>query len=109
MASYTWSHSIDTGSSDTALELVRPESNSLTDRGSSSFDVRHSLTASIGYKAPASLFSPRFRSYLRGWNISSTLIARTGFPFDVTTVDRSVGFGFDSSGRANLVPGQPSG
>jgi len=94
LISYTWSHSIDTGSSDTEPFLVDPAHPNASDRGSSSFDVRHVFTASLGYN-------------IGKWNISGTLFARTGFPFDVTTVDRSLGLGFDNSGRASLVPGQP--
>ncbi len=94
LASYTWSHSIDTGSSDTEPLLVQPNAAIVDDRGSSSFDVRHVLTASLGYR-------------LKGWTLSSTLFARTGFPFDVTTVDRSIGLGFDNSERVNLIPGVP--
>ena len=33
--------------------------------------------------------------------------AHTGFPFDVTTVDRSLGLGFANSNRPDLVYGQP--
>lgn len=106
-AAYTWSHSIDTGSSDTALELVQPGVSTLADKGSSAFDIRHLLLASLSYRLPESKFAPRFRPVLGKWTISSTLFARTGFPFDVTTVDRSNGFGFDNSGRADLVKGQP--
>jgi hypothetical protein len=94
LVSYTWSHSIDNGSSDTAPLLVATGNSNAYDRGSSSFDVRHVLSASLGYT-------------FRGWNLSSTLFARAGFPFDVTTVDRSLGLGFDNSGRANLVSGEP--
>ena len=57
-------------------------------------DARHVLNAGSGYS-------------LRGWNLSSTLFARAGFPFDVTTVDRSLGFGFKNKGRANLLSGEP--
>jgi hypothetical protein len=94
LVSYTWSHSIDNGSSDTAPLLVATANSNAYDRGSSSFDVRHVLNASLGYT-------------FRGWNLSSTLFARAGFPFDVTTVDRSLGLGFDNNGRANLVSGEP--
>ena len=100
--SYTWSHSIDTGSSDTEPFLFQPGAVNENDRGSSSFDVRHVLTAALGYRVGA-----RHSPLLRNWSISTTLFARTGFPFDVTTVDRSLGLGFDNSGRADLIPGRP--
>jgi hypothetical protein len=102
LISYTWSHSVDLGSSDTIPFLVQTGSTSPNDRGSSSFDVRHLFTASLGYNTGF-----HANPFLRNWNISGTLTARTGFPFDVTTVDRSIGLGFDNSGRANLVPGVP--
>jgi hypothetical protein len=102
LVSYTWSHSIDNGSSDTEPFLVQPGAVNTNDRGSSSFDVRQVFSASLGYK-----LSHGFTPFLRDWTLSSTLTARTGFPFDVTTVDRSIGLGFDNSGRADLVPGVP--
>jgi len=98
LVSYTLGHSIDTGSSDTLPVLDSGPSN----KGSSSFDVRQVLSASFGYRTPA-----RFGHALGGWTLSSTSFARTGFPFDITTVDRSIGLGFDNTDRASLVPGQP--
>lgn len=98
LASYTWSHSIDTGSSDTVPILIDGPSN----KGSSGFDVRQVLTAAIGYRTPSS-----FGHILGGWSLSSNALARGGFPFDVSTVDRSIGLGFDNADRASLVPGQP--
>ena len=98
LVSYTWGHSIDTGSSDTAPLLANGPSN----KGSSDFDVRQVFTASLSYRTPS-----RFGRALGGWTLSSTSLARTGFPFNVTTVDESIGLGFDNSDRANLAPGQP--
>ncbi len=98
LASYTWGHSIDTGSSDTAPLLADGPSN----KGTSSFDVRQVFTASLGYRTPSHL-----GRLLGDWMLSGTSFARTGFPFNVTTVDESIGLGFDNSDRANLVAGQP--
>jgi len=99
LVSYTWGHSIDTGSSDTTPLLATGPSN----KGTSSFDVRQVFTASLSYRTPAS-----FGRVLGGWTVSGTSLARTGFPFDVTTVDESIGLGFENDDRANLVPGQPA-
>jgi len=98
LVSYTLGHSIDNGSSDTLPVLV----NGAANKGSSSFDVRQVFSASIGYRTP-----DRLGHALGGWALSSTSLARTGFPFDVKTVDQSIGLGLDNSDRANLVPGQP--
>jgi hypothetical protein len=106
LISYTWGHSIDTGSLASAVFLVPPGSTDPDDRGSSNFDVRHNLNASLGYQIPA--FRNRFcAACFRGWNLSSTVQARTGFPFDVTSTDRSMGLGFANTGRPSLIGGVP--
>ncbi len=97
LASYTWAHSIDTGSQDGAVFLAGPGFGPNTDRGSSTFDIRHTLTASVGWR-------PR---WLKGLVLSASATARTGFPFDVTTLDRTIGLGFANSARADLIYGVP--
>ena len=42
-------------------------------------------------------------TWMKGFTLSTTLQARSGFPFDVTTVDRAIGYGFANSNRPNLV------
>ncbi len=105
LISYSWAHSIDTGSSNTGVFLVQPGYKDAVDRGSSSFDVRHTFSASFGYRLPSSALTSFWRPLLGGWNLSFTIQARTGFPVDVTTVDRSIGLGFDNTGRPDLVTG----
>ncbi|MBV8906922.1 MAG: TonB-dependent receptor [Acidobacteriia bacterium] len=97
IVSYAWAHSIDNGSQLGAVFLAGPGFGAATDRGSSSFDIRHNVTASTAW-------NPHF---LKGFTLSATASARTGFPFDVTTVDRSIGLGFANSNRPDLVPGMP--
>ncbi len=107
LVSYSWAHSIDTGSLGSALFLVAPGFGNADDRGSSDFDVRHNLNASFSYRIPSWHSSGLLRGWFRDWDLSSTLQARTGFPFDVTSVDRSIGGGFANTGRPDLVPGRP--
>jgi hypothetical protein len=97
LLSYTWAHSIDTGSELGAVFLTGAGFGAATDRGSSSFDIRHNMAASTAW-------NPRF---LKGFTLSATASARAGFPFDVTTVDRGIGLGFANSNRPNLAPGMP--
>jgi hypothetical protein len=93
LAAYTWSHSIDNGSSDSAVyQGTLPAS---ADRGSSSFDVRHNFTAGITAE-PA-----------RRWQVSAMVRARTGFPIDVLTTENLLGLGFDDFQRPDLAPGAP--
>jgi len=95
IAAYTWSHAIDNGSYDSAVYLAAQQLPPAADRGSSSFDVRHNLTAGF-------TFAP-----LKNWQFSAMARARTGFPIDVVTTENFLGLGFDDVSRPNLVPGVP--
>jgi hypothetical protein len=77
----SWSHSIDTGSSESALFQLTPERRPRNDRGPSDFDVRHTLNLAMVY-SPASPL-PRLGALLRGWTVGGSLDARTAFPVDV--------------------------
>jgi hypothetical protein len=105
--SYTCGHSIDTGSQGSSVFLVQPGYRDAEDRGSSDFDVRHNLNASLSYRLPSWHANGLRGFWFSGWSLSSSLQAHTGFPFDVTTLDRSIGLGFANSGRPNPVPGVP--
>ncbi len=107
LISYTWGHSLDTGSRDNTVFLTYPGYRDAVDRGSSNFDIRHALTVSLQYRLPAPNTNRFLHALLHNWIAGATLQARTGFPFDVTTIDRSIGLGFDNTGRPDLVPGVP--
>ncbi|MBL8173646.1 MAG: TonB-dependent receptor [Bryobacterales bacterium] len=89
MLGYTWSHSIDNGSMDSAVYLT-----GLDDRGSSSFDIRHNLTAAFHYE-------------YRQWKLGGLARGRTGFPIDVQVSRNLLGLGFDNAARPDLVPDVP--
>ena len=107
IVSYAWSHSVDSGSQGSAVLLEAPNGGPLNNRGSSSFDVRHNVNASFSYRIPALTIAGPVWRWLSNWNLSSTLQARTGFPFDVSSVDQSLGLGFANTGRPDIVPGVP--
>jgi hypothetical protein len=108
---YTWSHSIDTNSSDVAALAPDNVVSKSQDRGSSTFDVRDSFGGALTYNVPA-IGTKGFVSELtKGWSVASYFQARTGFPIDVTTRRAPIP-GFASflglvSVRPDLVPGQP--
>lgn len=102
IVSYTWAHAIDNGSWDSAAYRLLPGATSAADRGPANFDVRHSFQAALAYD----LGRTRLR-WSRGWMVSGTLRARTGFPVDVVSVEQPFGLGFDNEFRPDLVPGQP--
>jgi Carboxypeptidase regulatory-like domain len=81
--SYTWSHSIDTASSDFGGgggQFASLFGNG--QRGDSDYDIRHYATAAGTYEVP----SPKeglLRPLLNNWFIDFNALARTGLPFDV--------------------------
>ena len=81
---YTWSKSIDTGTTFSNTQAnndeLRPqvENGIIQDlKGASSFDVRHSMV--ITYTVPLHLPT----RWLSGWTVSGTTLLRTGTPFTV--------------------------
>jgi hypothetical protein len=86
LASYSWSHSIDTASTDaiatnlnTAATIASPN----VDRGDSDFDIRHSFTAGVTYDLPSPGSRKVFNAVLRRWSLDSFVFARSAPPVDV--------------------------
>jgi hypothetical protein len=110
LASYTFSHSIDTGSagsdavaSNTFVPAVVAGSN----RGPSDFDIRHAFSGALTYDLPAPKANRFSKVILRGWSTENTLLARSAPP--VTVVDAQLsGFanGFGGAVRTDVVPGE---
>jgi hypothetical protein len=94
IAAYTWSHSLDNGSWDSAVALANEGYNATFDRASSSFDVRHAFSAALSYET-------------KGWKFSTSVRARSGFPIDVLTTSNLLGLGFDNITRPDIVAGVP--
>ncbi len=86
LASYTWSHSIDTGSAGsfaTASNTFVPTVPSNANRGSSDFDIRNSLSVGLTYAFPAPKTGGFAQTMLRGWSLQSVLQARSAAPVNV--------------------------
>ena len=80
LVSYTWSHSIDFGSRNNAFP---------SQRSSSDFDVRHSLSAALSYELPASFHDKFVAAALNHWAIDSRFSARSGFPVTLNGASRT--------------------
>lgn len=97
LASYTWSHCIDYGSSNILFSYQR---------GNCDFDVRHNVSAAVSGDLPNVGRKPFVKAVLNHWGIDSRFTARTGFP--VTLVGNQLllpnGLVYDSG--LNLTPGQ---
>ncbi len=103
-ASYAWSHSIDNDSSDAFLVWAGPGSQ---DRGSSDFDVRHSMTAALTYGYTAPEGTRGLARLANGWALDAILRARSGFPITVLDADEFMGITLMNAFRPNRVRGQP--
>lgn len=92
-AAYSWSHALDTGSTDAALFFVgTPAVPARADRASADFDVRHSASLAVSYE-------------WRGWELDGIFRARGGFPLDILASERAMGVGFSNVFRPDLFPG----
>jgi Carboxypeptidase regulatory-like domain/TonB-dependent Receptor Plug Domain len=97
--SYTYSHSID-DSSDRYDNAFVNAYNLATNRGNSSFDMRHNLAISYVYALPFyNKGSGLAHNVLAGWQVSGITIAQTGQPFSVVN---GTSFG-DNAGVANGI------
>lgn len=108
LANYTWSHSIDTGSSsspgDNFSTGARTDPNA--NRGNSDFDVRHSFTAGLTYDIPKIPGNVVLRRVLGFWSIDNIIQARTASPLTVYDNNLAIG-GTGVAVRPDLVPGVP--
>lgn len=107
LLSYTRSHSIDNVSSDANYRNVPPGASS--DRGSSTFDIRHTFSGAVSYDIPA----PRsgiWKSIFGSCSTDSIVYPRTEPPVNVVTGQNTFGLvlsGASSVQRPEIVPGVP--
>jgi carboxypeptidase family protein len=108
---YTWSHSIDNGSSITNTVfggLVCDLTNLRVCRGNSEFDIRHLVNANFIYELPFGR-GQRFgggapgwvNQIIGGWEVSGIFTGRSGLAFSSTSGTFPVGFAFNSPAGLN--------
>jgi hypothetical protein len=110
IASYTFSHSIDSASTDAfAAYLNTPDSlaNPNLDRGNSDFDIRHSFTAGVTYNLPPPSSGKLVRAMLSGWSLAAFVLARSAAPDNVVSSDNRFRGGIALDSRPNINPGVP--
>ncbi|HEX7316606.1 MAG TPA: carboxypeptidase regulatory-like domain-containing protein [Pyrinomonadaceae bacterium] len=102
---YTWSHSIDDDSDDSASGLLLVGSfNTRTERGPSTFDVRHSLSGAFSYDLPA---PARGGVFLRDWSLDAIFRARTATPVNIVQTTGVFTGDLVEALRPDLVEGVP--
>jgi hypothetical protein len=111
LGSYTWAHSIDTGSAGSPQLTSNAGvagSSAKANRGPSDFDIRHTFSAGLTYDIPAPKMSAFASAILRGWSIDSTILARSAPPVDVSDLNFfTFNGGIYADIRPDRVPGQP--
>ena len=107
LTAYSWSHSIDNSSSDSLLYRIGPGLDRRQDRGSSDFDVRHALTATVTYESGRLAGRGAVVRLLSDWGVDAIFRARTGFPVTPLNSEYSSGLSFANAFRPDLVHGQP--
>jgi hypothetical protein len=71
LASYTWAHSIDFGSNDSAFALTRADSD---------FDLRHNVQGGISWDVPDASRNKVVGAMLNHWGLDGRIAGRTAFP-----------------------------
>lgn len=112
LASYTWSHSIDTASAGSALgnggNALVPSAIASANRGPSDFDIRNAFSAGVTYDVPAPKVNATTNAILGGWSLQSVIQARSAPPVNVYYSSYGqLSDGFVTSARPDLVSGQP--
>lgn len=100
LASYTWSHSLDFGSTGSEIPLTR---------GNSDFDVRNNFVGGLSWDAPHVQYGRLLDALTNGWGIDGRLSARTAFPVSLdgnTLIDATTGQQYFSG--LNVVQEQPT-
>jgi hypothetical protein len=110
LASYTWSHSIDTASAGSAFgnsaNAGVPGLSSDLNRGPSDFDIRNAFSAAVTYDIPAPRVNAVTNAIIRGWSLQNIIQARSAPPVEVS--DQNFGFPNALADlRPDVVPGQP--
>jgi len=110
LASYSWAHSIDTGSAGSA----GVNSNSgipggrNVNRGNSDFHIRNAASVALTYDVPAPRLNAFAHAIIGGWSLQSIIRAQSASPLYI----QDVNFGqFEGNLiadiRPDLIPGQP--
>lgn len=107
LASYTYGHSLDNASSDSAYVIPTQFQASSIDKGNSTFDVRHSVQGAFTYALPNPDEGKAGNVLLHNWSMQGIFTARTALPFDVLASGYSINPLFYAIPRADVVPGQP--
>jgi hypothetical protein len=104
LANYSYSHSIDTASSDNTESPTLTQVNLAQERGNSDFDLRHNFTSAVTYALPGGAVRGWLGQIVRGWSLDGLIEARSSLPVNVTTNQVLVDPTLSQPTRPDLVP-----
>src|SRR5258708_11693869 len=87
LASYTWAHSIDTGSAGSIgnfTNVLTPTAGASSNRGPSDFDIRHAFSIGFTYDVPVPKINAFTSGILGGWSLQSVIQGRSSPPVDIS-------------------------
>lgn len=103
LASYTWSHSIDSSSDLQTLLKPQDNLNFAAEKSSSLFDQRHRFVYSAVFSSPDSWKSADgFRKFMSGFSVAPIVEASSGRPFNILAVGDANGDFQSTNERPNL-------
>lgn len=109
LASYTWSHSIDTASAGSfygSANALLP-SGASQDRGPSDFDLRHTFSAALTYDLPSPNGRALNQRLMGGWSTDNIITVRSAQPVNISDLLFSTLDGVFAQVRPDLIAGQP--
>jgi len=111
LASYSWSHSIDTastGSSYNVSNVLVPGTIASANRGASDFDLRNSCSAGVVYDVPSPKTHTLPAKILRDWSLEAAIQAHSATPVDIQDEKFSqFGNGAFADVRPDVIRGVP--
>jgi hypothetical protein len=110
LASYAWSHSLDTGSAGSfgnESNAFVPSISAEANRGPSDFDIRNAFSAGLTYEVPAPKTNRFTNAILGGWSTQNLIIARSAPPVNVFDGTFSFINNASTQIRPDVVPGIP--
>ena len=111
LASFSWAHSIDTGSTGaggiTFADYYSREEGAQANRGPSSFDIRHSASVALTYNIPSPRINAFVDTLLQNWSMQNIFQARSAPPVDVNYYYIYSLQTATAGVRPNVTPGVP--
>lgn len=98
LASYTWSHCLDSGSQNVSFGYQR---------GNCDFDVRNNLSSAFSYDLPQTAQGRSLKAVLNGWGVDGRFSARTAFPVGLDGAALLEPTGEFYHAGLNMIPGEP--